>query len=570
MFFKNRTIRTKLLIGFLLISILLGVIGILGVYDMKVIDDNAEEMYNYNLQNIDDLHEIRYIISENSVDFKNLILAKSPEEMRDINSRVELRREKNKALFESFGSRLTTDNQKAAWKSLTDDIGQLRDKRNEAINKLYTDKREEGIAELYKYEEDSKEIHNRIDALINSNKLKAEENNERNGRLYYKTSRILIGFVIAGLVLAVALSIVIASYFSNAINKGLKFAEALGDGDLTYEVEVSQGSDEIHKLNNALRDAQLKMRETLMSIVHKTEDVYQSSGNLSAIIQELNSTFENISDNASTISDDVNEINGATGELNLTIGEVNSGVTHLATTASDGNVETIKIRERALDVGSRGEISKNETSSLIIEKEAEILKAIEAGRVVEEIGIIATAISNIASETNLLALNAAIEAARAGEEGKGFAVVAEEIRKLAEESEANVTRIQSVVSDVGRAFKDLTRSSNEIIDFIDGRIREDYDLLIETGAYYEKDAAFFGSLAEDNAAMAEELNASTEEIEAVVQTVYDKTKASAENVYEVLESIKETTIALEEIVASANKQSEVAEELEHLVNQFKI
>lgn len=570
MFFKNRTIRTKLLIGFSLISILLGVIGILGVYDMKVIDDNAEEMYTYNLQNIDDLHEIRYIISENSVDFKNLILAKSPEEVSEINSRVDSRRAKNKELFESFESRLTTDNQKAAWKSLTDDIGQLRDKRNAAIDKLYTDKREEGIAELYKYEEESKEIHNRIDALINSNKLRAEENNERNGRLYYKTSRILIGFVIAGLVLAVALSIVIASYFSNAINKGLKFAEALGDGDLTYEVEVSQGSDEIHKLNNALRDAQLKMRETLMSIVHKTEDVYQSSGNLSAIIQELNSTFENISDNASTISDDVNEINGATGELNLTIGEVNSGVTHLATTASDGNVETIKIRERALDVGSRGEISKNETSSLIVEKEAEILKAIEAGRVVEEIGIIATAISNIASETNLLALNAAIEAARAGEEGKGFAVVAEEIRKLAEESEANVTRIQSVVSDVGRAFKDLTRSSNEIIDFIDGRIREDYDLLIETGAYYEKDAAFFGSLAEDNAAMAEELNASTEEIEAVVQTVYDKTKASAENVYEVLESIKETTIALEEIVASANKQSEVAEELEHLVNQFKI
>lgn len=570
MFFKNRTIRTKLLIGFSLISILLGVIGILGVYDMKVIDDNAEEMYAYNLQNIDDLHEIRYIISENSVDFKNLILAKSPEEVSEINSRVDSRRAKNKELFESFESRLTTDNQKAAWKNLTDDIGQLRDKRNKAIDKLYTDKREEGIAELYKYEEESKEIHKRIDALINSNKLRAKENNERNGRLYYKTSRILIGFVIAGLVLAVALSIIIASYFSNAINKGLKFAEALGDGDLTYEVEVSQGSDEIHKLNNALRDAQLKMRETLMSIVHKTEDVYQSSGNLSAIIQELNSTFENISDNASTISDDVNEINGATGELNLTIGEVNSGVTHLATTASDGNVETIKIRERALDVGSRGEASKNETSSLIVEKEAEILKAIEAGRVVEEIGIIATAISNIASETNLLALNAAIEAARAGEEGKGFAVVAEEIRKLAEESEANVTRIQSVVSDVGRAFKDLTRSSNEIIDFIDGRIREDYDLLIETGAYYEKDAAFFGSLAEDNAAMAEELNASTEEIEAVVQTVYDKTKASAENVYEVLESIKETTIALEEIVASANKQSEVAEELEHLVNQFKI
>ena len=64
----------------------------------------------------------------------------------------------------------------------------------------------------------------------------------------------------------------------------------------------------------------------------------------------------------------------------------------------------------------------------------------ELGVKSEQIGGIVDTITGIADQTNLLALNAAIEAARAGEQGRGFAVVAEEVRKLAEESQAAAPR----------------------------------------------------------------------------------------------------------------------------------
>lgn len=568
--FMGMSIRTKLISSFVLIAIFVGIVGTLGTSSMKKINKNSSLIYDNNLQSINELHMIKANLQEVNLILQFLTHEEDKEMKAQYIQEIDDIRQANIEIMTKFESRTLSNEATKIWEELKVSIDHYRSRRDKILANIGYGSIDTAYVSIKSLATFTNEMFLQLDDLIELNEEMASIQNENNKKSYVAALALVYTILIISFAVAIVLGLFLSIALSKAIKKGLDFAESLGQGDLRFEVKESNSNDELGKLIRALKEAREKIKSTLIEISSESGDVSASAEELSATIEEINSTFESISNNTMGVVDSIQEINAATEELTATIQEVNSGVTQLASGSADGSAESESIKERAETIKNQGQESKKVADKLLDEKEQAILNAIEEGKVVNEITIIAESISSIASQTNLLALNAAIEAARAGESGRGFAVVADEIRKLAEQSDAYVAQIQKVVGNVGSAFTNLSINAQDILEFVSENVRRDYDLLIDTGISYEKDALFVNELSQDTAAMAEELNASTEEIASVIQNVASNMSDASEGSNSIMNSMQETMSALEQIAAAADHQAATAEKLNSLIHLFKI
>lgn len=194
---------------------------------------------------------------------------------------------------------------------------------------------------------------------------------------------------------------------------------------------------------------------------------------------------------------------------------------------------------------------------MYVEKAENILNSIEQAKIVDEIKVLADTIGDIANQTNLLSLNASIEAAKAGEAGRGFSVVAEEIRNLAEQSTKSVENIRSVTKQVQDAFSNLIRNSKEILDYVDTKVKPDYQSFVKLGEQYEKDAEFLNQLSYEIANSSNQMTKVIEEVSMAIQNVTATSQQSASGADEILFNISEVSLAIKETAELVEEQDEI-------------
>ena len=364
--------------------------------------------------------------------------------------------------------------------------------------------------------------------------------------------------------------IVLNKKISRLTDISMKMTElSNNEGDLTSQLQI-KSKDEVGKIGTAFNKMISNLRSLISEVNDTTEVVSNETKKLETTIEEVSMRMNGINESVAEITGGAEELSATTEEVNAFVEEISSAALQLESKAEEAKKSSEEIHERAITLKNESAKAMERGNALYKEKYEVIKKAIEQGRVVDEVKVMADAIGNIASQTNLLALNAAIEAARAGEAGKGFAVVADEVRKLAEQSSEAVNNIHSVVDKVEAAFKNLSAGSNEVLEFISNEMEPSYQLMMNTGDQYSKDAEFINRMADEILSAVKTMNASIEQVSGSIQNVSAIAQESAASTEEIHNTVSESVEAVENLVKSAKEQQEMALKLKELVSRFKI
>lgn len=541
-FIENLFIRTKLLLSFSLVWLMLLAIVVVAFTTIYNNVKTQKELYEVHFETSITASQIRAYQIQNRAEMLDMMLSSDASYQQKIEKSIRNRSGEINVLIKKLES-LTSDSQQ---KNLIDQLKQVVDQYRKGRDEVFALIENGRIAEAQKmgtgdqsvlFEEIRVLLKALTDKGANDTKLQISEN-------FKQSEASVILFAVMTLI-SLLVCLFSIQFMNRLVAKPLvkisEIASEIASGDLSIQLNNDSRKDEVGILNRAFYNMVTRLRQQL---------------------NDINDGINVLSSSSTEIMAAVSQLASSSAETATAVGETTTTVEEVKQTAMVSNNKARMVSDNAIKMAAISE-EGNKAIANSIEGTNRIKSQMNAiaGMVVrlseqsQTIGEITSTVNELAEQSNLLAVNAAIEAAKAGEQGRGFTVVAQEIKQLANRSKEATSEVKSILRDIQKSISSAVMATEEGTKAVE----EGLKLTFISG---ETIKTLSDSVAEASNAAIQIAASSQQQLEGMDQMVL------------AMENIREASIqavsSTQQSVESVNGLQKVGQKLDEMMKQYKL
>lgn len=458
------SISNRILAGFAAILLLMGVLGLFGLWQLAGVRNATELIVSRDIAFIRQVAEIR--AGRNGMQNRSeavLLEALLPAaartqalaEWRAETSATQTALQKASAMAEQYAAASLSSERATTWSRISQNLNTATQvlaeitARNQAS---FTASARGDMAQVTEIRASLDPYRSQFEALLKATEAQVGENiayGQDKVRNVYRLSRLstLVGLVLSVL-LGASIALLVRRSITAPLHQFMGFVERVGRGDLGGAPAAS-GRDEIGQLGANLN----AMVEGLKDLAGQTREATE---NLNAAAAEIRASTQ---EQAASVEEQL----AALQETAATVDEI----THSGAQIGKRAQEVIATAQATAQTSGEGLRAVDETSRAmdLIREQAETVaeNIVALSGKTQAIGDIIATVNDISERSHLLALNAAIEAASAGEHGRSFAVVASEMKMLADQAKEATAQVRSILGDIQRGINASVMLTEEAV-----------------------------------------------------------------------------------------------------------